>query len=79
MPEDIITDPTDPGTRRPKAQPLKTKSNNFKPIKLLEFYTEIYFPAYISSDDPITLFIIYYSLEIIEYIIEITNLNPRIS
>jgi hypothetical protein len=48
-------------------------------MKLLEFYTEIHLPAHVSPDDPIILFIIYYSPEIIEYIIEITNLNPRTS
>jgi hypothetical protein len=48
-------------------------------MKLLDFYTKIYRPDNISPDDPITLFTIYYSPEIIKYIIQITNLNSRIS
>ena len=77
MPENIITDSTDPRTCWPKAKLLKTKSDCFDLIKLPDFYTEIYFPNYISADNPITLFTIYYPPEIIEYIIRITNLNPR--
>jgi hypothetical protein len=69
MPEDTITDPTDPGTRRPKAQPLKAKGNTFIPMKLLDFETEIYLPDNTFPDDPITLFTIYYSLEIVEQIV----------
>jgi hypothetical protein len=46
-------------------------------MKLPDFYTKIHLPNYVSTDNPIALFIIYYSLEIIEYIIRIINLNPR--
>jgi hypothetical protein len=77
MPENIITDSTDPGTCWPKAKLLKTKSDRFDPIKLSDFYTEIHLPDYVSADDPIALFTIYYPPEIIEYIVRITNLNPR--
>lgn len=77
MPEDIIPDPTDPGTRRPKAPLLTAKGNSFKPMKLNYFTTEIYFPEYASPNDPISFLILYYSLEIIEYIIQMTNLSSR--
>jgi hypothetical protein len=69
MPKDTITNPTDPGTRRPKAQPLKAKGNTFIFIKLLDFETEIYLLDNTFPDNPITLFIIYYSLEIVKQII----------
>jgi hypothetical protein len=46
-------------------------------MKLPEFAIEIHLPDYMSPDDPIILFIMYYPLEIIKYIVEITNLNPR--
>jgi hypothetical protein len=75
MPEDIIADTTDPGTYRPKALVLKTKSDHFEPMKLLDFEPEIYLPDYMSPDDPITIFILYYTPEIIKQIIESTNLN----
>jgi hypothetical protein len=77
MPEDTIADTTDPGTCRPKALVLKTKSDHFEPMKLPDFEPEIYLPDYVSPDDPITIFTLYYTPEIIEQIIESTNLNSR--
>lgn len=41
MPEATEADPTGPGTRRPKAQPLKTKGDHFELMKLPDFSTEI--------------------------------------
>jgi hypothetical protein len=75
MPEDTITNTTDPGTYRPKTLVLKTKSDYFEPMKLLDFEPEIHFPDHVSPDDPITIFTLYYIPEIIEQIIENTNLN----
>jgi hypothetical protein len=75
MPEDTITDTTDPGTRWPKALALKTKSDHFEPIKLPDFEPEIYLPDHMSPDNPIIIFILYYTPEIIEQIIKSTNLN----
>jgi hypothetical protein len=77
MPEDTIADSTDPGTRWPKAKPLETKSDRFDPMKLPDFHTEIHLPDHVSADNPIALFTMYYPPEIIEYIVRITNLNPR--
>jgi hypothetical protein len=37
----------------------------------------IHLLEYVSPDNPITLFTLYYPPEIIEYIVEITNLNPQ--
>jgi hypothetical protein len=77
MPETTETNPIDPGTRQPKAQPLTAKGDHFKPMKLLDFSPEIYLLDYISPEDPISLFIMYYPPAIIEYIVQITNLNPQ--
>jgi hypothetical protein len=38
---------------------------------------EIDLPYYMSPEDPITLFTMYYPPEIIGYIIKMTNLNQR--
>jgi hypothetical protein len=46
-------------------------------MNLPDFSTEIRLPEYMSPDGPIILFIMYYLLEIIEYIVEMTNLNTR--
>jgi hypothetical protein len=75
MPEDIITDTTNPGTYRPKVLALKTKSDHFEPMKLPDFEPEIHLPDHMSPDDPITIFTLYYTPEIIKQIIESTNLN----
>jgi hypothetical protein len=77
MPKDTVADPTDPGTRRPKENPLKTKGDHFTPMKLPKFDTEIHLPNHVSADSPITLFAMYCPLGIIEYIVEMTYLNIR--
>jgi hypothetical protein len=46
-------------------------------MKLLDFSPEIYLLDYVFPEDLISLFIIYYPPVIIEYIVQITNLNPR--
>jgi hypothetical protein len=38
-------------------------------MKLFDFEIKIYFPDNTFPDDPITLFIIYYSLEIVKQIV----------
>lgn len=75
MPKDIIIDTTDPRTRQPKAAFLKTKKNHFEPMKLPNFETDIHLPNYISLDNPIIFFILYYIPEIIKEMILVTNLN----
>jgi hypothetical protein len=75
IPENIITNTIDPGIYRPKTLVLKTKSDYFESIKLLDFEPEIYLPNYISPDNPIIIFILYYIPEIIKQIIKSTNLN----
>jgi Transposase IS4 len=77
MPEDTIANTTDPGTYWPKAPALKTKSDHFEPMKLPDFEPEIHLPDHMSPDDPIIIFTLYYTPEIIEQIIESTNLNSR--
>jgi hypothetical protein len=45
---------------------LKIKNNYFEFMKLFIFNTEIYFLNYISVNDSIIIFILYYILEIIK-------------
>jgi hypothetical protein len=56
---------------------LKTKSNYFESMKLLKFVTEIHFPNHIFANNSIIIFILYYTPEIIEQIIQVINLNFR--
>jgi Transposase IS4 len=73
MPEDTIFDSTDKGTLRPNAKPLRAKGDAFKPMKLPNFAWEITLLENTSPDDPITLFTMYYTLEIISMIVKKTN------
>jgi hypothetical protein len=73
MPEDTIFDSTDKGTLRPNAKPLRAKGDVFKPMKLPNFAWEITLPENTSPDDPITLFTMYYTPEIINTIVKKTN------
>jgi hypothetical protein len=77
MPEDTEFDPTDQGTLRPYASPLKKKGDYFDPLEIKDFELEITLPEYISPDDPITLFILYYGPEIISIIVSSTNSYKR--
>jgi hypothetical protein len=73
MPEDTIFDSTDKGTLRPNENPLRNQGDLFKPMQLPNWGWEINLPDDVSPDDPITLFTMYYTPEIIDLIVEKTN------
>jgi hypothetical protein len=73
MPEDTVFDSTDKGTLRLDAKPLRVKGDAFYPMKLPDFDWEITLPKNTSPDDPITLFTMYYTPEIMDIIVEKTN------
>lgn len=73
MPEGTEPDPTDRGTQRPNLRPLPRKGDRFIPMKCPNFEMEITLPPDTSPDDPISLFTLYYSPEIIESIVRYTN------
>jgi hypothetical protein len=73
MPKDTIFDSTNKGTLRPNAKPLRVKGDAFYPMKLPDFRWEITLLENASPDDPITLFTMYYTPEIIDIIVEKTN------
>jgi hypothetical protein len=77
MPEDTVPDPTDRGTQRPNAPPLQEKGDKFIPLECPDFEAEITLPMDVSPDDPITLFTLYYTPEIIDQIVRHTNNAPR--
>ena len=69
MPENTIFDSTDKGTLRPKENPILKAGSTFIPMKLPSWGWEINLPEDVSADDPITLFTMYYTPEIIEMIV----------
>jgi hypothetical protein len=69
MPEDTVFDSINWGTLWPNAKPLRKKGDMFYPIDLPEFGWEIIFLENVSSDDPIILFIMYYTLEIMDIMV----------
>jgi Transposase IS4 len=73
MLEDTVFDSTDKGTLRLDAKPLRVKGDAFYPMKLPDFDWEITLPKNTSPDDPITLFTMYYTPEIMDIIVEKTN------
>jgi hypothetical protein len=77
MPEDIENDPTDQGTNRPNAAPLKKAGSESTPMNLPNFSFEITLSEDVSTDDPISLFTLYYTPEIIDQIVYYTNQHYR--
>ena len=77
MAEGTEFDPTDTGTLRPNAKPLQKKGTRFQPIKCPEFDFEIRLQQATDPRDAFALFSLYYTPEIIESIVEYTNLSPR--
>ena len=73
MPEGTVPDPTDRGTQRPNAPPLQKRGDKFIPLECPDFEFEISLPPDVSPDDPIALFILYYTPEIIDSIVQHTN------
>ena len=73
MPEGTEPDPTDRGTQRPNVAPLQEKGTEFIPFECPDFEFEITLPADTSPEDPITLFTLYYTLEIVQEIVKHTN------
>ncbi len=73
MPKDTVFDFTNKGTLQPNKVPLCKKGDAFKPMKLPHFNWEITLPENVSPDNPITLFTIYYTPEIIKLIVKKTN------
>jgi hypothetical protein len=69
MPEDIIDDPTDMGTKSSNTKPLLKAGRQFILMILPDFDFEITFLDNVAPDDPITLFIMYYTLKIIDMIV----------
>jgi hypothetical protein len=77
MPEQTIFDPTNKGTLRPNAKPIRKKGDKFEPMKLPNWDWEIHLPDTVSPDEPISLFTMYYTPELIDLIVEKTNQYSR--
>ena len=76
MLEATIFDSTNKGTLWPNKDLLYKQESAFKPMQLPLFGQEITLPKDVSLDNPITLFTIYYTPEIINLIVEKTNTYP---
>jgi hypothetical protein len=77
MPDATVFNSTNKGTLRPNKDPLRKQGSAFKPMQLLPFGWEITLPEDVSPDNPITLFTMYYTPEIIDLIVEKTNTYLR--
>lgn len=77
MPDNVEFDPTDKGTLRPNDKALTKKGDRFIPMKLPDFDHEIKLPNCASPEDPISLFTLYYTPEIIDWMVDKTNSHER--
>jgi hypothetical protein len=77
MVELTVFDSTDKGTLRPDKEPLELTGDKFVLMKLPHFDWEIHLPENVSLNDPITLFTIYYTPEIMDMIVQNTNNHAR--
>ena len=73
MLEHTIFHPTDKGTLRPNEDAIYKTEKAFKPIQLLDWDWEVMLLEDVSPDDPITLFTMYYTPEIIDLIVKKIN------
>jgi hypothetical protein len=73
MLKDTIFNPINKGTLWPNTKLLRKKKNIFKLIVLLNFSREITLLKNMSLNNLITLFIIYYTFEIINIIVKYIN------
>lgn len=78
MSDKTVFDSTDKGTLRPNEPPLIRPGKVFEPMKLPDFSRRICLPNHVSLLDPITLFTLYYTPEIIDWIVEQTNNHIRL-
>jgi hypothetical protein len=69
MTKDIINDLTNRGTKQPNTKPLLKARHKFILMILSDFDFKIIFFDNVFSDDLIFLFIIYYTLKIINTIV----------
>jgi hypothetical protein len=78
MPEGTETDPTDQGTLRPNIPPLREKGDKFLPMQCPDFEPYITLPPGLEPNDPIGLFTLYFTPQIIDQIVQYTNTVPRV-
>jgi hypothetical protein len=77
MREDIQNNSTDSTTKRPNSPPLKKAGSCFILMQLDDFGYDISLPETASTDDPISLFTLYYAPEIIDQLVKYTNQYQR--
>ena len=69
----IQNDPTDPTTKRLDSPPLERAGSEFNRVQINQFGYTIQLPESSSPDDPITIFDLYYSPEIIDKLVLYIN------
>jgi hypothetical protein len=77
MLENTVPDPTDQRTQRLNAPPLQKKGDKFISLECPDFEAKITLLIDVSPDNPITLFTLYYTPEIIDQIVRHTNNAPQ--
>jgi hypothetical protein len=77
MPKDVQFDPTDKGTLRPKAKPIRLKGDHFTPLECPPFNAFINLPPYVYPDDAFGIFKLFFLEDIMQQIAQYTNACAR--
>ena len=77
MPDTTVFDPTDMGILRPNEPPIHEPGEGFQAMDIDDCLTYLYFPEYITSLNPYSLFKLYYPVGTIDSIVEVTNSYDR--
>jgi hypothetical protein len=74
---EVQPDPTDAGTVRPKEKPLKKRGTCFDPLDYPDFDFHINLPPHAQPHDAFSIFNLFFTWPVLEYIVQNTNKNER--
>lgn len=69
----VVPDSTDLGTLRPDLPPSKTTGHHYEPMKIIPFDPEVQLPADVANDDPLAIWQLFFTPEMVSSICKATN------
>ncbi len=74
---EVVADPTDDGALRPNIEPEPTTGDHFEPLFCREFPHSQTLPPDVESDNPFSIWSLFFTTEIIELIVQATSIRAR--
>lgn len=71
----VVPDTTDSGTLRPNFAPVAEVGNTFNPLICPEFAHQINLPPHVKPNDPLGIFMLFFSRPMVQKLVETTNKN----